>query len=175
MNQNSSSRYASALFNQSIYEDKLDVIFNNIELIFNELKLKQQLYKLINNPTISKDLKERVFSKVFSSRVDLLTISFLNLVIHRSRENLLYQITKNFIDLYYQHKGVITATVTSAKTLTEVDRLAIFNKINPNGKVKVTELIDPSLLGGLIIHTGGKEYNTSVKKQIIKIKQVFEL
>ena len=175
MKQNSSSRYARALFDQSISEDKIDVVFNNIEFIFNTLELKSDLFKLTNNPTISKDLKIQVFNKVFNSRVDRLTMKFLNLVINRSRESILHQITKNFIDLYHQHKGVVTATVTSAKALTESDRLAIFSKVNPNGKVKIKELIDPSLLGGLIINTGGKEYNTSVKKQIINIKKVFEL
>ena len=175
MKQNSSSRYARALFDQSISENKIDLVFNNMEFIFEELNLKQELYKLTNNPTIRKDLKVQVFNKAFSPHVDTLTMKFLNLVISRSRENLLYQTAINFIDMYYQYKGIITATVTSAKALTESDRLAIFNKINPNGKVKVTELIDPSLLGGLIINYGGLEYNTSVKKQIINIKKVFEL
>ena len=175
MKQNSSFRYARALFDQSISENKIDVVFNNMEFIFEELDLKQDLYKLTNNPTIRKDLKIRVFTKVFSAHIDTLTMKFLTLVINRSRENLLYQITINFIDMFYEYKGVVTATVTSAKPLTESDRLAIINKINPNGKVKITELIDPTLLGGIIINCGGQEYNTSVKKQIINIKKVFEL
>jgi F-type H+-transporting ATPase subunit delta len=175
MKENSSSRYAKALFELSLSESKVDVIFSNIELIFNTLELKKELFTIVHNPTISKDVKSKIFNKAFGPHVDTLTMRFLTLIIQRSRESLLLQMVKNYIDLYYQHKGVVIASVTSAKRLNDSDRLAIKAKINPNGKVKLTEFVEPSILGGLIINTKGKQYNTSVKKQINNIKKVFEL
>tara|TARA_B110000467_G_scaffold150953_1_gene158888 strand:- start:3425 stop:3952 length:528 start_codon:yes stop_codon:yes gene_type:complete len=175
MKENSSSRYAKALFEMSLSEDKLDVVFSNIELIFSTLELKKELFNIVHNPTIGKGVKSKMFNKAFGAHVDTLTMRFLMLIIQRSRESLLLQMAKSYIDLYYQHKGIVVASVTSAKRLNDSDRLAIKDKINPNGKVKLTEIVDSSILGGLIINARGKQYNTSIKKQINNIKKVFEL
>ena len=97
MKEKSSSRYAKALFELSLSESKIDIVFSNIELIFNTLELKTELFTIVHNPTISKDVKSKIFTKAFGSHVDTLTMRFLTLIIHRSRESLLLQMAKNFL------------------------------------------------------------------------------
>ena len=59
----SSNRYAKALISYSIDKGKLDVLFEEVQVLYNILEESQDLREFISNPTITKDYKKSLLDE----------------------------------------------------------------------------------------------------------------
>ncbi|MEN8896546.1 MAG: ATP synthase F1 subunit delta, partial [Yoonia sp.] len=67
-----------------------------------------------------------------------------------------------------EHKGEVTAEVTSAKALTKAqsDKLATTLKAQVGADVKIKATVDETIIGGLIVKVGSKMIDTSIKSKL---------
>jgi F-type H+-transporting ATPase subunit delta len=80
-----------------------------------------------------------------------------------------------FINQYDVKKHIIRATVVSATPLTEANKKTIIADIEKStkGTVKLTEKVNPALIGGFIITVGDTQIDTSIAGSLAKLKKEF--
>ena len=166
------TRYAKALLELAIEQNKLDTVEANMSYLSQVNNEVNEFHTLVNSPVINADKKMSTFAAIFPS-FDVMTTSFLNLIIKNKRESMLPEIAKSFIKQLKAHKGITPITIVSASALNEATKAAILAKVQTSvsGTLEVTEEIDPTLIGGFIIQLDDKQIDTSIASQFNNLKQ----
>jgi len=174
MNQSKISvRYAKAFFQLMVEKQKLDAVITDVHLVYTSIQEIIDLQKLLQNPIIKPSQKKNVFDALLSKKVQAETLRFFHVIIEHSRENLLLDMLRNFIDMYRAHEGVTKVTVTTAASFSKQNIQEITNFISKkyNTKVELHEQIDAQLIGGFVLRINDLQYDVSVKTKIQDIKK----
>jgi F-type H+-transporting ATPase subunit delta len=168
----SASRYAKALLELAIEQQKLESIESNMSRIIEAAKETNEFQVFLDSPIINLDKKVAVLNSLFGE-FEPLTLSFLALITKNGRERLITEIAQSYISQVKEFKGIIPISITSARKLDEATKATILAKINASvtGTLEITELIDESLIGGFIVTMGHKQIDASVASQLARMKQ----
>lgn len=168
----SASRYAKALLELAIEQQKLESIESNMSRILEAAKETNEFQVFLDSPIINLDKKVAVLNNLFGE-FEPLTLSFLALITKNGRERLITEIAQSYISQVKEFKGIIPISITSARKLDEATKTTILAKINASvtGTLEITELIDESLIGGFIVTMGDKQIDASVASQLARMKQ----
>jgi F-type H+-transporting ATPase subunit delta len=96
-------------------------------------------------------------------------------LLDNKRSGLSLAVAVAFTELYEAAQGKANAVVTSAVALSESLEKEIKEKVAKliNKEVTITNLVDPSLLGGFILRVGDLQYNASVAAQLQQLEREF--
>ncbi len=168
----SASRYAKALLELAIEQQKLESIESNMSRILAAAKETNEFQVFLDSPIINLDKKVAVLNSLFGE-FEPLTLSFLALITKNGRERLITEIAQSYISQVKEFKGIIPISITSARKLDEATKATILAKINASvtGTLEITELIDEGLIGGFIVTMGDKQIDASVASQLARMKQ----
>ena len=168
-------RYAKALFQLAIKQDILEQSYNDMVLLDSVCAESKELSLLLKSPIVKTYKKLKILEEIFGSKINKVTMSFINIITTKKRERLLALIASSFVALYKEHKKIETATVISATPLGESLRAEVINFIQKHGEnnVELTEKVDPSIIGGSIVRMRDKQLDTSVSKAISELRQIF--
>lgn len=169
-------RYARSLMELALEQGTLDVANADMALIANTCTASRELTVLLSSPVVKADKKADVLEKVFAGKVSEITNRFIGILVRKGREGLLPQVAAAFTELYKQHKGIVTAEVTSAVPLTDDTRKRVQELANakfPGKSIELTEKVDPALVGGLTIRIGDEQYDGSVSRRLNDLRREF--
>ncbi|HEX8390023.1 MAG TPA: F0F1 ATP synthase subunit delta [Candidatus Saccharimonadales bacterium] len=71
--------------------------------------------------------------------------------------------------------GHVSATITTARKLDPTLRTAVERQVramNEAKQIELIEVVDPALLGGIVIETPGRRFDASVRGRLRRLKQV---
>jgi F-type H+-transporting ATPase subunit delta len=165
-------RYAKALLELALDQQKIEVIENNMQQILTVANETHDFQVFLSSPLIKVDKKLEVIKSIFSN-FDALSLSFLEMVATNRREALITEIASAFLSQLKDHRGIVAVTIISAQTLDAQTKTQITSKISAsiNGTLEITENIDESLIGGFIVRMGDHQIDASVKNQLNRLKQ----
>ena len=169
-----SERYALALFELATENSEIDEIEKNISQLFEICKKNSEFLNFLKNPTHQMEVQIKVFdeiSKVMGLKKTLK--NFLKLIISKRRIYFLDKILDKFIKLSSKKKGKIEAIFISSKNLSQDERNAISQQISKaiNSNINFTFKIDKSLISGTKIQVGSLLIDTSISNKLRRIKQ----
>jgi F-type H+-transporting ATPase subunit delta len=167
-----SVRYSKALFNLANEKNILDVVKNDIDVIYQLLSESNELQLLFQNPVLKPSKKSELVSQLFQS-FNQSTLSFINLLIKKRREEYIFDISRDFINKYMHFKGIESAVFTSAisvdkSTLQNIKQL-IHSMLNTN--IELRNAVDERIIGGFVLRIGDKQFDASVQSKLNMIKQ----
>ncbi len=164
-------RYAKALFEWSGQD--LDKVQKDMQYIGQIFKDNPDLIKVLKNPTIAASKKAAVIQQIFGKEISDKTAKLIELLGQKDRLKLLEDIATAFNDLYKKSKGIKEATVISAVPLTGDLKQKILEKIKTltgSSQIKLTNKVDPGLIGGFILNMDDLRYDASVSGKLAKLK-----
>tara|TARA_B110000285_G_scaffold104833_1_gene119361 strand:- start:2507 stop:3067 length:561 start_codon:yes stop_codon:yes gene_type:complete len=166
-------RYSKAWIDLAIERGDIESCYNDVNLVLSVLAENKELKVMLKSPVIKQDTKAKFLSKIFGSKINKLTISFVEILVRKRREFLLESICKSYVDRYKAHHHIVTAEIASAIQLDGAEReriIAIANSIN-SGKIELNEEINSDLIGGFILQVGDKQLDESVSRKLSTIKR----
>nr|WP_294862586.1 ATP synthase F1 subunit delta [uncultured Fluviicola sp.] len=168
----SASRYAQALLDLAIEQNKLDAVAADMKYMATVCAENPELELMLQSPVVKADKKLSVLNAIFD-QFDQLTNLFVDLIVKNGREAYLSQIAGSFDVLLKAHQGIVPVTLISAKKLDDKVKKEIVSKVQASitGTVELTEKIDADLIGGFIVRMGDTQIDASVASQINKLKQ----
>ena len=168
-------RYAKALFQLAVEQDILEQSYQDMALLDVACAESRDLLLLLKSPIVKTDKKLKILEEIFGTKINKVTMSFINIITTKKREGLLALMASSFIALYKKHNKIGTATVISATPLDKALRAEMISFIKKNGdkNVELTEKIDESIIGGAIIRMGDKQLDASVSREISELRQLF--
>ncbi|MAX81971.1 MAG: ATP synthase F1 subunit delta [Crocinitomicaceae bacterium] len=167
------ARYSKALLGLSIEKNNLEDVFKDMTLIVDTAKESKDLSLLLESKVIKADDKSAVLDKVFGSHISEISSRFIKIIVNHGREDILVPIAEAFIHQYKQHKGIVSAEVTTAVALSNEERENIKGIVTQmqQGTVELTEKINPEIVGGMIIRVGDKQIDASVSRRLETLKR----
>lgn len=175
-NYNIANRYAVALM--ALAEDKKIVqqVSKDVELIYLALKNSKELRAALASPVIKQEMKDKVLSEVFKSKISHDSMNFIKFVVEKNREDMLYQISGRFLEVLDIKQGIVNAEVSSSNELLDTQKTKIKDKLeNLTGKkVRLTFSLDNRLIGGFLIKIDDTVIDASIKRQLELLKESFK-
>ncbi|MDR0947082.1 MAG: ATP synthase F1 subunit delta [Ruminococcus sp.] len=165
--------YAESLFEIATENGSTDEICAETETIAKILAKETQYITLLSSPSLSKSEKCDSVDKIFSGRVSDVSLNFLKVLAAKNRMKYYGKIAAEFRKFYNKAHNLIDVTVTSATALTAEQREKLKGKLIKKYKatVNLIEIINPAVIGGLVIETGGKRIDGTVKAKLDTLQQ----
>ena len=131
--------------------------------------------KLMDTPTISNEEKLSVIKEAFSGKLSRCVYNFLCVVTEASRWDKFDKICAAFKELCNEKLGIAEITVTTAFPLTPAQLEQVKQKMSSiiGKKVVVSEKLDKSIMGGIVVDYGDTRMDGSVKTRLEGLKESF--
>jgi F-type H+-transporting ATPase subunit delta len=166
-------RYAAALYAYADEHGALDATVSDTEQLGRMIAESADFRRLIESPLLDVAQASRAALAVLRSEGFGETIQhFVGVVAANRRLNKLPEIVGAFAALVARKRGVVTAEVASAHPLDDVQRQSLRARLIEAGygNVNIREVVDPSLLGGLVVKIGARLYDTSLKSRLQRLQ-----
>jgi F-type H+-transporting ATPase subunit delta len=166
------SRYAKALIDLSKEQNNLDVILNDMKDFLETLKRNPQLEIMLKSPVVTGDNKMAVLKKIFEKSYHKNTMSFFAIIVRKNRAFYLSVIAKVFVEQYNTFNNIMQASVKTAHAIDEklTEEIKQFISNYSGKKVELKTIVDPKLIGGLVIQMEDKLFDASISGKLNKLK-----
>ena len=167
-------RYAAALADVVIAQGEAREVQDEITTWAQMMEANSSLLEVFRNPTIPYEQKHKVLSTVIArTRVRPTTANFLQVLLQNHRLAELNEINKKFAQVLDERSGVVSAQVTTARTVPESTRETLREQLGSmtGKKVRLQFAVDEELIGGIVTRIGSTVYDGSVRTQLQQIKQ----
>lgn len=166
-------RYASSLFELAREAGSIDAVGADLDRFQGLLDESADLKRLVASPVFSADEQQRAISAIAAKAgITGVVGNFLKVVAANRRLFALPGMIRAFRLIAAEHRGEVTAEVTSAHALTAAQEKELKSALKGvTGKdVAINVTVDPTLLGGLIVKVGSRQIDTSLRTKLSTLK-----
>lgn len=170
---NISYRYSYALFDLCKEEKNINNVYNDFTDLISLLDESSEFDNVLSSETILKDEKKSIVIEVFKKIENNTLKNFLLLLIDKNRINLIRPIYSDFKELYLGEEGVLTVVAKSTFKLDDKLKENLTNKLKNkfNKDIILTNEIDESIIGGLVLFINNEMIDLSIKNQLDNLKK----
>ncbi|MFD2629351.1 F0F1 ATP synthase subunit delta [Oceanobacillus kapialis] len=166
-------RYAEALYQLGIEKALLDQFRDEMLTVKEVFQQNNELYTFLTHPRIKKEDKKKVVGIPFQGlHKDI--VNTLNLLVERQRVEAIPAIIDHFIHLVNDAKGIAEATVYSVRELSDKERSELefsFAKRFNRTALKLQNVVDPTMIGGIKIRVGNTIYDGSIRGKLNRLER----
>merc|ERR1711964_793215 len=175
--------YATALYTAAVKNSTLDSTAKAIAALNDVYHKDAKLATIMQAPTLSAEDKSAIVAELqkhtgaAGDKGDTVK-NFLNTLAFYNRLGLLKGVCEKFGELMSAAKGEVELTVTSAsqldsKILSRLETAVSKSQYVGSGKkLKVTNKVNPDILGGLVVEIGDRTIDLSVSARIAKMNKL---
>lgn len=169
-------RYAKALFDQAVEDQVVDATQQDMLLVAGVLKQNRELRKLMANPVIPPARKKQIIRSIFGNHIGRHSLTFLEILVGKGREQEITGIAQQFDVLYLDFKNITLVEITTAVPIEAGQREKMISLFAEKTKkdLQMVEKVDPDIIGGYVVKMGHYQYNASVSKAISKLHKEFD-
>jgi F-type H+-transporting ATPase subunit delta len=163
------ARYATAMFELASEGKALAALEFDIDALDTALGDSADLRDLIHSPIYGRDETAAAIGGVADKMaLNPITANTLRLMASKRRLFVLPALLSELREKIADHKGEVTAEVTSAKALTktQMDKLAKTLKASVGKSVNLKATVDEGIIGGLVVKVGSKMIDTSIRSKL---------
>ncbi len=170
-------RYSKALFELAVEQNVLEQVHKDMVLVYEVCESNKDFTKMLANPIIKSDKKQAVISLIFKEHLHKMSLAFLLIIARKRREILIEEMSKQFIGLYKNYKGIKPAVIETAVRIDDKikEKIAAMLKAAIKFEIELTEKINPDLIGGFKLTYDDKSYDASISNKIKKLTSEFEV
>lgn len=169
-------RYAKALFELAKEQNIIAQVEEDLSAVVSTIKQNAELNQLLLHPNIDITAKTNMLKQLFEGKVTEPVLGTLLLLLSRGREELLPYLLLDYIEIASAALNQATAFVTSALELSEAEKSEIaahFGKLE--GKtIRVQNVVDKSLIGGITVRIGDRLYDGSLSGKLNRLEQTLK-
>ncbi len=166
-------RYASSLFELALEEGVVDSVAADLDRFQVMLDESEDLKRFVMSPVFSaEDQLKAIAALSEKAGISGFFANFLKVVARNRRLFALPGMIKAFRVIAANHRGEISADVTSAHALSaeQENELKAALKGVTGKDVAIAVTVDPSILGGLIVKVGSRQIDTSLRTKLSTLK-----
>ncbi len=127
----------------------------------------------LESPRVPAVKKNELLSSAFTDRMPRLLVRYLQSLVSHRRQMLIPEIAREYMDLVDEQEGRIHARVTVAREPdAETQGMITAQLTRMFAKDVVPHFgVDPSILGGVVIHVGDTVLDGSVRKRLTSLRR----
>lgn len=169
-------RYAKSLLDLAIEQNQLEGVYADMKFIQSVCKSNPDFVALLRSPVITADKKEKIIESITSQRVTSITSLFIRLLIRKTRENNLPEISNAFIDQYNELKNIHKVKITTATPISQQLQQSIADKVKSDAGIQNIELetvVKEELIGGFKLEMGDLLIDASILRDLNDVRKQF--
>lgn len=167
------SRYAKALLELAIENNKVIDYQSQMKYVYSVIKDNPDLVEFLKCYTIDDNEKKNLIKKIFNDDIYVEILHFIYLLIDKKRINYLVRICQEFNSECNEYRDILEGIVYSVEELSEdkISKLEENITLKMNKKVELTNVIDPSIIGGIKIVVNDTVFDNSIANRLQSLKQ----
>ncbi len=164
-------RYAEAAFEIAERDDSM-AAWRDALAVADERLTGTDAMRLLSNPALPANARIEVLERILGGDVNGAPGNLLALLVRRGRFDQLPAVIREFGRLHRQREGIVEATVTAAAKLGAAELEALQTRLQTmTGKhIELSEEVDPSLLGGVVVRLGDQLIDGSVSGRLGRLR-----
>jgi F-type H+-transporting ATPase subunit delta len=168
INKKIARRYTLALYEIAEELKQQEKIKKDFQLIKETIESSKELKIFLKTPIINSHKKKQTLDNIFSGKVSDITIKLLGLLTSKGRENFLYDISVDFLNLSNEKSGIVVANIKTAIGLNEKERKNLESKLSEytGKKIAANFTIDKSIKGGFVAQVDDTIIDASIRRQL---------
>ncbi|MDM7993547.1 MAG: ATP synthase F1 subunit delta [Candidatus Fermentibacter sp.] len=165
--------YAEALFAVARAEGSADALLSDFDSLEIVLARDDALIRFLSSPMELDEDKLGIVAQAFEGRATGLFCRLVPLLLRKNRIPYLLSIGKAYRAILEASRGLVDATVTSARTIGDdlERRLTAALERVTGRKVRLRRRIDPRLLGGFMVGFDGRVIDFTVRHRLDMMKE----
>ncbi|WP_077329330.1 F0F1 ATP synthase subunit delta [Virgibacillus siamensis] len=167
------NRYADALFQLANEQGKTEQLMKEFSVLEEVFQENQELDSFLKHPRVSNDKKKQFLDEVFKDfSTDVRNT--LKILVERHRIEVIPSMIDHYTKLVNDAKGIVEATVYSVRKLSDAEREQIeksFAKRLNKQTVKLENIVDPSVLGGVKVRVGNSIYDGTISNKLQRLER----
>jgi F-type H+-transporting ATPase subunit delta len=166
-------RYASSLFEVALEANAIEQVRADLDRFQAMIRESDDLKRLVSSPVFSAEDQVRAVSALAAKAgIAGLVANFLKVIAGNRRLFALPGMIRAYHEFVARHRGEVTAEVVSAHALSAAQEEELKSALKGvTGKdVTFDVVVDPSILGGLIVKVGSRQIDTSLRTKLSTLK-----
>lgn len=173
LNKSVARRYAEAFFGLAREANSIDQFQQELEIIISALDQSPELKNYLGHLLVPIREKKEIVAQIFADKISQLTMNFLDMVLDKRREGYLHVIVEEFKAMADETRNITKADLISARAIAddEVQDLAGRLSASTGKTVKLNQVVDESLLGGVKLRIGDRIIDATIAKRLELLKE----
>jgi F-type H+-transporting ATPase subunit delta len=168
-----SRAYATALYAVANAEGQLSSVGDELFAVARAVEGNDELRNALGDAHLPAERRQQIIEELLGSRASDVTIGLTSMVVAAGRGRELPDIVDALLELSATQEGRQVAEVRSAIDLSEDQRarLAEALKSATGSDVDVRVVVDPSVVGGLVVRVGDQVIDGTVRHRLAQLRE----
>ena len=164
--------YANALVGFGQQNGNTETLLEQLGGVVEVLGGVPKLNAMLQSPGIGAAEKMRLMEKAFGGKVDGKLMNFLKIVLGKGRFDCVPAIFQSAEKIFDVLSGRVQASVTTAEPIEDSVRQRIESNLSKklDKQIQLEAIVDPNVIGGMVIRIGDTVYDGSVKNQLSQVR-----
>ena len=165
-------RYAQALFEVGEETQTTSELYQELSELVDIFNENKDLYNFSKSPLIGREDKKNVMQNIFKNQLSNSMNNFLKLVIDKDRISAIENMKESYKSLLNDKNNILEGTAITAVKLSEkeIKDLEKNLSIKYNKNVTLNNIVDETILGGVLVKLGNEEIDGTVRTRLSKMK-----
>ncbi|MEM6972152.1 MAG: F0F1 ATP synthase subunit delta [Pseudomonadota bacterium] len=166
-------RYATALLDIALEQNTADAVAADVESMAAAIDGSDALRELLMSPLYRREQQQQGIMAVTSAMgVGPLVANTAALMASKRRSFRIRAMLARFRQLLADHRGEVTAEVTSARPLLAAQKKALSKTLRDalGRDVALDLTVDEAIIGGLVVKVGSKMIDTSIRSKLNRLQ-----
>ncbi len=165
--------YANAFYSLAKDEGIEKDILSDLSVVTKLFSDNDEYVSIMNSPMIALSEREKMLDDAFSKSVSPYTLNLLKILVSKKSLNLVFECEKIFVALYNKDNNIEKVTAVTAiplsKRLSEKLTDRLFSVLNKT--VILENVVDKSLIGGIMLRYENKQTDSSIRNRLMAIEK----
>lgn len=168
-------RYAKALYEIAAGEGRTPEVEEELKALAAAFQAGEEIEHFISSPKISETAKWEAISRAIEGKLSKPVVSTAKLLVERGRIGILPELVDAYVKISSEALGVANAVVSTTYPLNEEEKQQVAAEFGAlvNKKIRVENVIDKSLLGGMKVRIGDTLYDGSLAGKLERLEKSF--
>ncbi|MFC2948907.1 F0F1 ATP synthase subunit delta [Virgibacillus sediminis] len=166
-------RYAEALFQLGNEKAALEKFVEEFRVVKEVFQTDTNLVTFLKHPRVNNEKKKQFIDEVFQG-LDKDVVNTLKILVERHRVEFTPSIIDHLIQFRNDALGIAEAEVYSVRQLSDTELKELetsFAKRIGKKEVKLSNVVDPSIMGGIKLRMGNTIYDGSISGKLKRIER----
>ena len=165
--------YGESLYTLALEEGLTEDILSELTVLEQSFRENPDFIRLLSSPNLPKRERCQILDDSFRGKVHAYVLNFLKILTEKGYMKHFHDCFLTFEDLYNLDNGILKVTAITAIAMSDEQSKKLSGKLSRvTGKqVKLRNLVDPSVLGGVRLDYDGKRLDDTVSHRMDSIRK----
>ncbi len=175
MSDNRINAYADAAFGIARAEGALAEVEDELFRLGRIYESNEELRSTLTDPRLPAARRQQIVEDLLEGKATAATVAIVSMIVGAGRSADLPKIAQNLVQRSASQRGEVVAEVRSAVALSDdqVARLAAALKARTSRDVTVKNVVDPSVMGGVVTQIDDSVLDGTVRTRLNQLREAF--